>query len=422
MIRKNLLLWILLLNSLGIIFYIHFYVNHNFLPYPFVYDKNDTFMDFFNPMWRLWDLGRYKVWKSVYPPLNYIFLKWICSVTTCEYMSSSFDLRSYSNAIYAYFVMYCTLPLFVINTGPWRHFGKSEKVILYLLYITAAPMLFMLERGNLILIAPLLISLTLATTSGIKRALYIAVLANLKPYFIVFTLFFVAKKQWSNMIVSVFLMLTIFIISSLLFDQNAFLIFRNILDYGLKNPIHSARELISFPSSISVFFEMLNTVNGGAASKDFFGAFYESFELVVKLFHYLVFLLVAVAFFALLKKGIYLRDEIVLFILSLIICNSGTSVGGYSTVIYLSFIPLFLRLGREDFLYYFLFAFILLNYDYFSIMHRSGDPQYSYLYGAEVETFWNLGVSGLLRPLSNFILIFYVLYQILKEKSEINAS
>ena len=40
---------------------------------PFSYDKSDTFMDFFHPLYWSNDSGLYTVWGSVYPPLNFLF-------------------------------------------------------------------------------------------------------------------------------------------------------------------------------------------------------------------------------------------------------------------------------------------------------------------------------------------------------------
>jgi len=69
------LVLILIINALGLAYYISHVIEYGYLPSPFVYDKSDTFMDLFNTMYWAYYEGRYTDWGSVYPPLGFLFLK-----------------------------------------------------------------------------------------------------------------------------------------------------------------------------------------------------------------------------------------------------------------------------------------------------------------------------------------------------------
>src|SRR5436305_7091839 len=45
------------------------------LPQPFVFDINDTFMDWFNTAYYAHNRGAYDTWQSVYPPLSFVFMR-----------------------------------------------------------------------------------------------------------------------------------------------------------------------------------------------------------------------------------------------------------------------------------------------------------------------------------------------------------
>ena len=78
----------------GCIYFWLSFTQNGYLPSPFVYDKADTFMDFFHTMYWADEPGRYTDWGSVYPPLNFLFLKgarWLLFGQVHE--SDAFTLR-----------------------------------------------------------------------------------------------------------------------------------------------------------------------------------------------------------------------------------------------------------------------------------------------------------------------------------------
>ena len=76
--------------------YAVFFRTHGYLPEPFVYNKFDTFMDMYNPLW--WNTSdKYGRWGSVYPPLNFLVLDVIHLVSFGRYgFEDAADMRDAS--------------------------------------------------------------------------------------------------------------------------------------------------------------------------------------------------------------------------------------------------------------------------------------------------------------------------------------
>ncbi|MGQ2930255.1 MAG: hypothetical protein ACT6Q3_07275, partial [Sphingopyxis sp.] len=70
---------------------LRFFLEFGYLPQPFVFDTNDTFMDWFNTAYWANNPGIYNVWRSIYPPLSFVFLD-ATSLPGC-YLHNSFTAR-----------------------------------------------------------------------------------------------------------------------------------------------------------------------------------------------------------------------------------------------------------------------------------------------------------------------------------------
>jgi hypothetical protein len=103
---------------LSVYYYFMYFADNGYLPSPFVFDKSDSFMDLFHPMWWASNEGRYTEWASVYPPLNFILLnivKWI-SLGGASF-SDSFALRDAGYSIKVIFIfLYLLTPIIVSGT------------------------------------------------------------------------------------------------------------------------------------------------------------------------------------------------------------------------------------------------------------------------------------------------------------------
>nr|WP_255696768.1 hypothetical protein [Sandaracinobacteroides sayramensis] len=172
-----------------------FFRAHGYLPQPFVFDTNDTFMDWFNTAYWANNAGAYDVWRSIYPPLSFVFLD-LASLPGC-YLSSPFHARDCDG--FARFTIYA---LYALNVWlGWLSFRRADRATAPMRAIAfglGLPLLFTLERGNLILAALPCFMLAhgpLLRSEG-WRALAVAATINFKPYLLLPALGRAFSREW----------------------------------------------------------------------------------------------------------------------------------------------------------------------------------------------------------------------------------
>jgi hypothetical protein len=174
---------------------LHFFFEFGYLPQPFVFDTNDTYMDWFNTAYWANNRGIYDVWRSIYPPLSFVFLD-ATSLPGC-YLQSPFYARDCDwlarSTIYAFYLIDVALA--------WVCFRRLDRGTAPMRIIAIAlglPMLFTVERGNLILVAFafFMIAHGPVTSSKPWRWLAAAVTINFKPYLVLPVLAHAVKRDW----------------------------------------------------------------------------------------------------------------------------------------------------------------------------------------------------------------------------------
>lgn len=404
---------VLLFNLAGFIYYVHFAFVNGYLPSPFLYDKSDTFMDLFNPMYWAYNDGRYTDWGSVYPPLNYFILKCINFVFAGEAYSSPALMRDNAPYIIAGFcLIYFMLPALVIQTKLWQEFSKIEKFLIYFVIILSAPMLFTLERGNLILLAPILLALALSKT-GMTRNIYVAILINLKPYFALLLIYYFARKKWKELAICTMFSGLIFVITGLALDSHFYFFFTNLFNFSQETGLHSLREVMALPSSISAFSYVLRNPSGAS-----FVSGHLNSVVIAILIHFVEAIkwsVIAISLAALFMKSKQMHDTEVFTLLIVIICNLGVWVGGYTFILYIALIPVLIKM-RAKWLYVGLISFIAIPLDAIPLLGNFIGEQYSYLAAANVNVWWTLALGSIVRPVLNIILLLTLSGEFLTRK------
>ena len=75
--------WMFMLAILaGITYHMTFLLLEGYLPAPFFYETYDTWMDWFNTAFWAREPGAYDVWRTIYPPITFVFLK-IFGIDSC---------------------------------------------------------------------------------------------------------------------------------------------------------------------------------------------------------------------------------------------------------------------------------------------------------------------------------------------------
>ncbi|WP_084578923.1 hypothetical protein [Sphingomonas azotifigens] len=174
------------------------FVDKGYLPQPFVFDTNDTFMDWFNTAYWANRPGIYSVWRSIYPPLSFVFLD-LTSLPGC-YPGSPFHARDCDwlarGTIAAFYLVDIALLWIAFRRNdPRTAIPRSVAMALGL------PLLFTLERGNLILVAlpAFILAYGPVTRSGAWRAIAVAVTINFKPYLLLPALAHALRREWRSL-------------------------------------------------------------------------------------------------------------------------------------------------------------------------------------------------------------------------------
>jgi hypothetical protein len=200
----------------GCVYFWLSFAENGYLPSPFVYDKADTFMDFFHSMYWADEPGRYTDWNSVYPPLNFLFLKgvrWLLFGQVHE--SDAFTLRDSAKPFIPYIVAaFAASPLFAFRHDLWRGFTATQKALLFISCLLSPPMLFTIERGNLIIFALGFLALALAKP-GWTRTFAIGMLINIKPYFALYLVAFAISQRPRELVSCTMMAGAIFLVSGI---------------------------------------------------------------------------------------------------------------------------------------------------------------------------------------------------------------
>ena len=165
------------------------------LPQPFFWVVSDTFMDWHNPAYWAHNSGAYEVWRSVYPPLSFVFLK-VFSSGAC-YVNDPFAGRDCDRwgqiALFGFYLLNAVLL--------YRHFRSVDPrtaIVRTVVLVIGMPMLFGLERGNLII--PCFTAFILGHSRLLKSArarwLAQAFAINFKPYLVVTLIPFLVRRRW----------------------------------------------------------------------------------------------------------------------------------------------------------------------------------------------------------------------------------
>ncbi len=180
---------------IGIYFAYQFLFSAGYLPPPFVYDPNDTFMDWYNTSYFAVNGGIYDNWGSIYPPVSFVFLK-IFSIHSCyeAYPVSVRDCDWVGRVV--------LFALFFLNALLiYRHFRMVDAKTAIFRSIALAvglPMLFTLERGNLIL--PCFTLFLLGTGRLLRSArlkwVAIGLAINFKPYLLAAVIPQLLRRRW----------------------------------------------------------------------------------------------------------------------------------------------------------------------------------------------------------------------------------
>lgn len=224
MVQKRIQIFCIALFGLMILFWLMaLYTRGWTLVKYFHTDKNDSFMDYFHMLANVEPYAN----KANYPALPFLIWRLLRHlIPDNEYITDGFYLRSTYEAILG-FVVFQMLNIFLIvevlkNTIPM---SKMNKIILPLSLVLSGPVLYALERGNIILLAlgfTLLFCLLYNNNKKWVRLfayLFLAIAVAIKIYPGVFAVLILLKKRYKEFAVFLGMCLLCYIIPFFFFDN-----------------------------------------------------------------------------------------------------------------------------------------------------------------------------------------------------------
>ena len=175
-----------------------FWRYRGWLPPPFVFDVNDTFMDWFNTAYWAHNPGAYNVWGTVYAPLSFVFLKFV-GFGTC-YRNNPFDARDCDwLGITSILTIYAGCAI----VAALSYYRADRKTALFrsVSYGFGLPLLYALERGNTITVALFFFILIFGELVRARGGLAFcaAMIINLKTYLVFPMVAFAIRRRWRTL-------------------------------------------------------------------------------------------------------------------------------------------------------------------------------------------------------------------------------
>ncbi len=400
-----------LIQVAGVFEYWRFYEANLYLPAPFVYDKTDTFMDFFHLMYWAGNDGRYRIWGAVYPPINFLLMKaikWLL-VGSTEFVDG-FAIRAYSElARWAVVAMYASVSVWIVTTRSWRALTLGQRALAAIFLFLSPPLLFSLERGNLIVLAAGVLA-TVVSRPGWARIVAIAVLINIKPYFALLLLAYASSDKLANFIATGALAGLIFIVTGLMLDPDFLLFLANLLSFSQAMPF-SGREVLALPSSITAFAYVLDVVFSAGSRAAYFGVNLHQIGSGITFLNYVA---IAAAIAVLVAAARQLDERVAIALLVVVISNFSVSVGGYSLLMYPVLLPVFLNM-RHRWIYVTIVVAMFLPLDRFVLTTGQIGVQHVFLSNMDVPVTWQLGAGSILRPFLNYVLLLAMTIEVAAE-------
>lgn len=187
--------WLMLPIALGLAYALTHLWLYGYLPTPFFYEPLDTWMDWFNTAQFAHRPGAYDLWGTIYPPLSFIVLKFT-TYGQC-YTSNFYEPRDCD------YYGIATLHIFylvniVLTAKTLIKIDRSTALPRAFALTAGLPMVFALERGNIILLCYtcLLLAYGPLLRSARWRWFFAACAINFKIYLIGTLFAQLLQRRW----------------------------------------------------------------------------------------------------------------------------------------------------------------------------------------------------------------------------------
>jgi len=384
---------------LNLAYIVIFFLNKEYLPAPFFYNKWDTFMDFYNPLFWANQDGIYTDWKSIYPPLNFLLLRiyTFLFIDKIQDFDNAFDLRGIFGLKDLLLISsYSTLIILSVSKSFSRVFNFNKIIIICIIVLLSPASLFAIERGNLIILSLYIFTLYVWCKDQFIKILLFSFLVNLKPYFAVIYIFEIVRKNTLKynkkfFILAPIISILIFVITGSLINQEYYFIALNLLSFS-PGAIFQPAAIFAFPSTI-ISYGYISGIN-----TTYSHTFLLLFPKII-IYGLIIFSLIEF------HKREISNDYFLIFIV-LFLTNYSITTGGYSALFFIPILPI-LFINREyKILAVLILSFFIGIWDMINLFPINMFDFHVYL-SRNYENYIKVGVSytlaSIVRPLANMV-------------------
>jgi hypothetical protein len=318
----------------AIIFDLAYLYLYGYLPQPFFYVPEDTFMDWFNTAYWSHHPGAYDAWGTIYPPLSFDILRFLTD-SRC-YVTQGYPARACDTfglvTLHLIFLMNCILV--------WKTFRKIDrKTALCRSFALCAglPMLFALERGNLLLLCFTFVLLAFGPLVKSARLRWIAVACaiNLKVYLIGTLFGQLLRRKWRWFEGAILTTVLVYLLSFSLYGEgNPYEVYRNIIDYVTQ--MESTTPLDLWYSN--TYRPLLALLNGTFPVTNFVGSYWA--DVITTVIPILIYgtqaVVILAALGSLFRPAAVPQFRVIYFTIAVALVTS--EAGGYTQVLLLLFV------------------------------------------------------------------------------------
>ena len=378
----------------GIAYSLWYLSEQLFLPQPFFYAADDTFMDWFNVAYWANNGGAYDTFNSIYPPISFVFLK-IFSLGKCYIASTPGLVRLCDWVGLATLHGFFVLNLFLVGRS---YFKLDRQTALWrtIAMGMGLPMLYALNRGQLLIICFTFVVLAFGNilTSARGRWIATAIAMNFKPYLVVAMFPHLLKRRWSRFEGCVIATVAVYGITWLILgDGSPFKLYRNIVDF---EGFYQAVNVLDLWYS-GTYIPMTSLANGPFPLTHFIGSTWVEFmETAVPLLLRTTQLSIAVTcVWSFFRPNVLNTNRLALLCISFALLS--VEAGGYTQIILLYFVFME-KWGSGLQKTVLIMAYVLAIPAEISFGTIPAFPAYSYFAQQPVYLQYGVGLGSLLRP------------------------
>jgi hypothetical protein len=296
---------------------------YGYLPDPFLHAKSDTFMDWYNPAYWANNRGTYSIWRSIYPPFSFVFVRLFSRAVCYDSIESVRECDPTGIVV----ITALTVVNFVLALLIFRKVDRDTALPRAIAVGLGFPVIFAWERGNLNVpcFTAYLLGFGNLVKSARLRTLCTAISLNFKPYLILALMGRFVKREWARLEWCALWFVAIYAASFAMFGSgDPITIARNTMGFEHTPGV----DLISFTTTYTAILTILKLP---LPFIEFIGSSpIEAIESIIPVLIYagVVGALICL-FYAMLRPNICTREQASAIILILFMSIS-TAPGGYA--------------------------------------------------------------------------------------------